>query len=69
MGKFGWFLLVAYVLGLPVQAADRTVQVDQPLKKPRKSPPSQGGPLDRVEIKVWVPEHVKVLRGTKGKRE
>jgi len=34
-----------------------------PLKSPRKKPPRQGGPLDRVELICWVPNGVESIRG------
>lgn len=44
-------------------AADALVPSAIPLTKPRKSEPRGGGPLDKVEIAIWLPEGAKVVRG------
>lgn len=43
--------------------ADTILSASIPLKAPRKKPPRQGGPLDKVELKMWIPNGIKVLRG------
>lgn len=46
-----------------LHAEDRTIDLAIPLKTPRKGEPRQGGPLDKVEMSLWVPEDVKTVRG------
>lgn len=44
-------------------AEDQTVSTTIPLKTPRKKAPRQGGPLDKVQLAIWIPGDVKVVRG------
>ncbi len=59
------FLVACLFCWIPEKlfAADQTLETLVPLETPRKKPPRQGGPLDKVEIKIWIPDGVQVIRG------
>lgn len=44
-------------------AADVSYNAEIQLETPRKNPPRMGGPLDKVELKIWIPEGVSRLQG------
>ncbi len=56
-------LCLSFSFVSPLHAEDRTIDLAMPLKTPRKEAPRQGGPLDKVEISLWVPQGVKTVRG------
>jgi hypothetical protein len=47
----------------PVHADDTTLKTAVPLTVPRKQAPPDKGPLDKVEVSVWIPDGVKVVKG------
>ena len=54
------FLLFAAFTAAPVPAADTALEALIPIKKPRKV---GGAPPDKVELKILIPDGVKVVRG------
>ncbi|MGF1578301.1 MAG: hypothetical protein ACFCD0_02935 [Gemmataceae bacterium] len=58
--------LLATLLGLAPDfawSADTIVDVQIPLKTPRRKKPRMGGPLDKVELRIWIPNGVQKVRG------
>ncbi len=43
--------------------ADAIYDAQISLKTPRRKKPRQGGPLDKVELRIWIPDGVKKVRG------
>lgn len=59
----GLIFCVGLDLATAARAADAVLEAAVPLQKPRKNPPRLGGPLDKVEVHIWLPEGAKVVRG------
>lgn len=61
-----WLLFFSLVTFTPhtLLAAEGNVLTAQvPLETPRKKAPRGGGALDTVEVQIWLPANVKVIRG------
>ncbi len=54
-------ILLATVANL--RAADTTYTTEAPLAKPKKTSDRSTGSADKVELSIWVPDNVKVIRG------
>jgi len=61
--RLGAILLLTGGLLPSLRGEDRVLDAAIPLQKPRKEPPRQGGPLDKVELRIWLPDNVPTLRG------